>query len=638
MPRLTSHQKKSRKAYEAKAYKLNTNVNNFEAESSDDIDSFSACDEVVDNNDAVNIMKRLQVVTKKYSHNDDKVELEDYDSDDGLPAHNELIENDDAKNIVKKLQDAANKYYRECYSNQTRRLCYLGNSVRTKRRKKQQQREAAKGTSTLHTFWAQKKSSEETSEAELYNDLEEVDKNDIGGMLENKIEPHNWNKKISTALENLTLDIKKENVKSEVWVRLNSICFYLQLVKSNHQKIKASKIIADAAGKGVYHAKCIRSWAHDYVMTRQIPYSRRGHHAKTWSFLWDEDILLQIKSYVIMLQINEIILPGLGFAPPSTISLSTAKNYLKELGYTYERHRMPIFSGDNMEVETWPDSNIKPLILVTYDKCIFSAYDGSRSLWIPYSEQPLQKKGEGYSIHVSEFLTDICGRLVLPDEMQPSDKFPREACWKAEDLINQVTNYAIPIFEACFPGCQALFAFDNATSHSAFSRDALIANHMNLGPAGKQEKLCSISYFRKGRKYDQNMVFLSDYHIPELRGEAKGLKEVLKKRGLWPEEGLRLKEARELITQKGQLEEIIVAAGHQIIFYPKFHCELNYIETFWALNSVPLPTIRQYARKAFHYMDAYRKGLNGKAAEFAVKKYHSHHRIPDSVLNSIDFD
>ncbi|CAG8827726.1 14992_t:CDS:2, partial [Cetraspora pellucida] len=306
-------------------------------------------------------------------------------------------------------------------------------------------------------------------------------------------------------------------------------------------------------------------------------------------------------------------------------------------------HRMPIFSGDNMEVETWPDSNIKPLILVTHDECIFSAYNRSRSLWIPYGEQPLQKKGEGRSIHVSEFLTDICGRLVLPDKMQPSDKFPREACvitypgknndgwWKAEDLINQVTNHAISIFEARFPGCQALFAFDNATSHSAFSRNALIANHMNLGPAGKQEKLHSTSYFHKGRKYDQDMVFLSDYYISELRGKAKGLKEVLKKRGLWPEEGLRLKEVRELISQqpdflaqKGQLEEIIIAAGHQIIFYPKFHCELNYIETFWALNSVPLLTIRQYARKAFRYMDTYRKGLNGKAAEFAVKKYHSH--------------
>jgi hypothetical protein len=35
-------------------------------------------------------------------------------------------------------------------------------------------------------------------------------------------------------------------------------------------------------------------------------------------------------------------------------------------------------------------------------------------------------------------------------------------------------------------------------------------------------------------------------------------------------------------------------------------------------------------------MGAYRKGLTGKAAEFAVKKYHSHHQIPESVLQLID--
>jgi len=37
----------------------------------------------------------------------------------------------------------------------------------------------------------------------------------------------------------------------------------------------------------------------------------------------------------------------------------------------------------------------------------------------------------------------------------------------------------------------------------------------------------------------------------------------------------------DFLVQKEQLEEIIVAAGYQIIFYFKFHCELNYIENFW---------------------------------------------------------
>ena len=132
-----------------------------------------------------------------------------------------------------------------------------------------------------------------------------------------------------------------------------------------------------------------------------------------------------ITPQMLMVQMNEVILPGLGFAPSPTIHANIAKNYLKELGYVYtkvkkgmyvDRHeredvvayrkvfldrineledRMPIFSEDNLEKVTWPDNNMQPLILVTHDECIFSAYDGSQSLWIPNGEQPLRKKGNG---------------------------------------------------------------------------------------------------------------------------------------------------------------------------------------------------------------------------------------------------
>jgi hypothetical protein len=32
---------------------------------------------------------------------------------------------------------------------------------------------------------------------------------------------------------------------------------------------------------------------------------------------------------------------------------------------------------------------------------------------------------------------------------------------------------------------------------------------------------------------------------------------------------------------KSQGEEVITACGHLYDFYPKFHCELNYIEQYW---------------------------------------------------------
>ena len=145
------------------------------------------------------------------------------------------------------------------------------------------------------------------------------------------------------------------------------------------------------------------------------------------SFLWNEDVFLQIESYIwehkwdiisqmLIVQINDIILPGLGFSLSSTIHINTARNYLKELGYAYAKvkkgiyidgheredvvayrkiflewineleYRMPVFSGNNLEEITWLDNNIQSLIFVTHNECIFSAYDGSWSFWISNGE------------------------------------------------------------------------------------------------------------------------------------------------------------------------------------------------------------------------------------------------------------
>ena len=52
-----------------------------------------------------------------------------------------------------------------------------------------------------------------------------------------------------------------------------------------------------------------------------------------------------------------------------------------------------------------------------------------------------------------------------------------------------------------------------------------------------------------------------------------------------------------------------------------------------ALNSVPLESIRKYARRAWRFMDAYRKGLTGVEALYTVKKYKSHRKIPNNINN-----
>jgi len=38
---------------------------------------------------------------------------------------------------------------------------------------------------------------------------------------------------------------------------------------------------------------------------------------------------------------------------------------------------------------------------------------------------------------------------------------------------------------------------------------------------------------------------------------------------------------RDFRDQKGRLEEELLAGRQEAIFYPKFHCELNFVERFW---------------------------------------------------------
>src|SRR5437899_1052168 len=97
-------------------------------------------------------------------------------------------------------------------------------------------------------------------------------------------------------------------------------------------------------------------------------------------------------------------------------------------------------------------------------------------------EQILQKKGCGCLIHVSDFINEEDGWLVLygPDGTVIKDAqkiiYPGtsgDAWWTHKNLLEQVT-FAIKIHEeANGSDCQALFIFDNSSAHASLPPDAL---------------------------------------------------------------------------------------------------------------------------------------------------------------------
>ena len=98
------------------------------------------------------------------------------------------------------------------------------------------------------------------------------------------------------------------------------------------------------------------------------------------------------------------------------------------------------------------------------------------------------------------------------------------------------------MFERIHPGAIGEFFFDQSSAHSAFAKDALNANEMNVKPGGNQRRMHATVIPNDNlnpelRGQPQDMVFPadlpSDHKYYEFRGQAKGMKVILEERGLW---------------------------------------------------------------------------------------------------------
>lgn len=236
----------------------------------------------------------------------------------------------------------------------------------------------------------------------------------------------------------------------------------------------------------------------------------------------------------------------------------------------------------------------------------------------------------------------------------------------------QIKERIIPAFEeALGPGYQALIIVDNSQGHSTYTKDALVATHMNVNPSGKQPKMHDTWFIQDGQKITQTMVYPPSH--PQYPNMPKGIRAVLTEWGLyWSDLHGKcdkkcvsedccnkwiLENQPDFQAQKLLVQEAIEAAGHLCLILPKFYCELNFFEFFWgvvkkylcdncdytfdtlkenmpkALESVSVHTIQCWEHHMFCWMEAYCSGLGTTEAQqqveiFSSTTYQSHRQVP----------
>ncbi|KAJ3810917.1 hypothetical protein F5876DRAFT_40738 [Lentinula aff. lateritia] len=249
-----------------------------------------------------------------------------------------------------------------------------------------------------------------------------------------------------------------------------------------------------------------------------------------------------------------------------------------------------------------------------------------------------------------------------------------------------------------YPEYKHVFVYDNAPSHLKRPDGTLSARKMPKGPSDKffpevnqrdangnlvhrpDGKVAKVKMqmepatFANGKP--QSLYFPIDH--PKA-GWFKGIDEILSERGIstagkklecpkfkCPAESTDCCARRMLFSQPdfinvpSILEAQCQARGFDLILLPKFHCELNPIEQCWgyakriyrfypessreedlrkntleALEQVPLLTIRRFFTQSMRFMDAYARGLNGRQAAWAARKYKGHCVLPESIMNEL---
>ncbi|KAF8124189.1 hypothetical protein EV363DRAFT_1178339 [Boletus edulis] len=272
---------------------------------------------------------------------------------------------------------------------------------------------------------------------------------------------------------------------------------------------------------------------------------------------------------------------------------------------------------------------------------------------------------------VADFVSADYGWLQSPDGKESAHILFKagKSCdgyFTNEDILAHA-NQAMNILEKYFSNENHVFIFDNAMTHLKWADDVLAACKLPKNPSGNWgiprilKDADGNVMLDEGGKAWREKIRMVDGRLPngqpqslyfpehhEKAGWFKGMAQILVECGYTDASSLRAECkdfkcppnqsdcccCRLLFSQpdftnvqvESHLESVCHEHGFDVIYLPKFHCKLNFIEQCWG-----------YAKHlSFHFIDAYDKGLDGIAAPWGIKKYWGHHVLPENILKEYD--
>ena len=272
-----------------------------------------------------------------------------------------------------------------------------------------------------------------------------------------------------------------------------------------------------------------------------------------------------------------------------------------------------------------------------HNESVFYAHDRRKKCWVHKTEKakPYQK-GEGASLMVADFVSADYGWLRAPDHLAGNPEEARvffkpgsgrDGYFTNEEIQAQADK-AIDILRKHYPHDNHILVFDNARTHIKRAEDAPSARKMpkNMPKNGKnwgvevsaRDATGKIIYSTDGKpaktviqmapgfftSRGSTTAVSQSFYFPDGHAHAgifKGMAQILEERGYGNMSKKRaeckgfkcapgardcccrrmLFEEPDFKTVPSLLETACRASGIDVLFLPKFHCELNFIEQCW---------------------------------------------------------